>query len=144
MMEKMLKAQIERGKADALALRNAAPNMTDGELIASINSIPKFDPNKDYSAWNVGAPVKELVDGEYKVFRLLVPHDAADYNGTPSTLPNLWVMCVDDRIEPKPLEERVNDLERASAVNEEYLATLDEALIQMYEMMAEALNDEGV
>lgn len=136
-MMNFLAEQIERGKADAIALRNAAPTMTDAELIASVNRVPVFNPSKDYSAWAVGSPVKELVDGEYCVFRMLVPHNAADYNGTPSTLPNLWVMCVDDRIEPKPLEERVEDLEQANAVNEEYLATLDEALIQMYEMMAE-------
>ena len=100
MMEKMLNEQIERGKADALALRNAAPNMTDSELIASIGCIPKFDPTKDYSAWNVGSPVKELMDDEYKVFRLLVPHNASDYNGTPSTLTELWKMCILGEPEP--------------------------------------------
>lgn len=137
MMEKMLTEQTERGKADAIALRNAAPNMTDNELIASINRIPKFNPSKDYSAWNVGAPVKELVDGEYCVFRLLVPHNANDYNGTPSALSDLWQMCVEEGDEVKPLEARVEDLERANVANEEYLATVDDALIQMYEMLAE-------
>lgn len=100
MMDKMLKEQIERGKADALALRNAAPTMTDSELIASVNRVPVFNPSKDYSAWNVGAPVKELVDGEYKVFRLLVPHNASDHNGTPSTLTDLWQVCVAEEPEP--------------------------------------------
>lgn len=138
MIDKMLKEQIERGKADALALRNAAPTMTDGELIASITRIPKFNPTKDYSTWAVGSPVKELVDGEYKVFRLLVPHDAADHNGTPSALTELWAMCVEEKVEVPTVEERIAELERANAANEEYIANIDDALIQMYEMMAEA------
>ena len=129
----MIEKMIERGKADALALRNAAPTMTDGELIASANRIPKFNPNKDYSLWAVGSPVKELVDGEYKVFRLLIPYNAADVYGTPSTLTEVWKMCVDDSIEVKPLEERVDDLERANAINEECISNIDDVLIQMYE-----------
>ena len=137
MTEKMLNEQIERGKADAIALRNAAPNMTDGELIASINCIPKHNPNKDYSAWAVGSPVKELVDGEYAVFRLLVPHDAKDYSGSPSTLVELWSVCVEEKTETQTVEERIAELERANAVNAEYIATIDDALIQMYEMMAD-------
>ena len=131
MIDKMLKEHIERGKADALALRNAAPTMTDAELIASVSRIPKFNPSKDYSAWNVGAPVKELVDGEYKVFRLLVPHNAADHNGTPSTLDDLWQMCVEERDEVKPLEARVEDLERENAFNKECIAAIEDALCEM-------------
>lgn len=100
MMDKILNEQIERGKADALALRATAPTMTDGELIASVSRIPVFNPSKDYSTWNVGAPVKEMVDGEYKVFRLLVPHDATKYHGTPSTLTELWFVCVEEEPEP--------------------------------------------
>ena len=138
-MMNILNEQIERGKADALALRNAAPTMTDGELIASAHCIPKFNPTKDYSSWTVGSPVKELVDGEYKVFRLLVPHNASDYNGTPSTLSDLWSICVEERVNAPTVDERIAELERANAVNEEYIATLDEALIQMYEMMAEMM-----
>lgn len=134
----MIEKMIERGKADALALRNAAPTMTDGELIASANRIPKFNPSKDYSTWAVGSPVKELVDGEYKVFRLLIPHNAADHNGTPSTLSDLWAVCIEETVNEQTVEERIAELERANAVSEEYIATLDEALIQMYEMMAEA------
>ena len=100
MIDKMLKKQIERGKADALALRNAAPTMTDAELIASVSRVPVFNPSKDYSAWSVGAPVKELVDGEYKVFRLLIPHNAKNYSGAPSTLADLWSICVEEEPEP--------------------------------------------
>lgn len=125
-MMDILNAQFERGKADALALRNAAPTMTDAELIASVNRVPVFNPSKDYSAWNVGAPVKELVDGEYKVFRLLVPHNAKDYSGTPSALTELWSICVEE--EPEPTwNEQV----------EAQLAEHDEALIDIYEMMFE-------
>ena len=100
MMDKLLNEQLERGKADAIVLRNAAPTMTDSELIASVGRIPKFNPSKDYSAWAVGSPVKELVDGEYCVFRLIVPHNAKDYSGTPSTLTDLWSVCVADAPEP--------------------------------------------
>ena len=138
MMEKMLKAQIERGKEAALELRKNAPTMTDGELIASIRCIPVFNANKDYSLWNVGAPVKELVDGEYKVFRLLIPYNAADVFGTPSTLTELWSICIEEKVNELTVDERIAELERANALKDEYIATLDEALIQMFEMMAEA------
>ena len=100
MMDKILNEQLERGKADALALRNAAPTMADSELIASVSCIPKFNPNKDYSNWAFGSPVKELVDGEYSVFRLLVPHNAKKHSGTPSTLTDLWAVCVAEEPEP--------------------------------------------
>lgn len=99
---KIIAEQIERGRAAALALRAAAPHMTDNELIASMRDIPKFNPEKDYSEWNVGAPVKEEVDGEYKVFRLLVPHNAAEHDGIPSTLPEFWAVCVETEIEAEP------------------------------------------
>lgn len=141
--ETMIAEQRERGREAALALRANAPTMTDNELIASMRNIPKFNPNKDYSQWNVGAPIKEQVDGEYKVFRLLVPHNAADYEGTPSTLTELWAVCVEIEVEETPtLEDRVAELELANAAledaicemdaaNEERIATIEDALCEM-------------
>lgn len=131
MMEKMLKEQLERGKADALALRNAAPNMTDAELIASIGSIPKFNPTKDYSAWPVGSPVKEMVDGEYVIYRLLVPHNAKDYSGTPADLSGLWKAC-NMVIPTEPTtEERIAELEAANAALEDALCDMDAVIEEM-------------
>ena len=122
MMDKMLNEQLERGKADAIALRNAAPTMTDGELIASVSRIPTFNHNKDYSSWAFGSPVKELVDGEYCVFRLLVPHDAKAYSGTPSTMPERWQMCIAE--EP---EATWNDQIEAQVV---YTAMMTDTLLE--------------
>lgn len=123
MIEKMLNEQKERGKAAALALRERAAGMTDSELIAEMSNIPKFNPNKDYSGWPVGAPVKEDLDGEYKVFRLLVPHNAADYSGTPATLPDLWAVCVEE--EPAP---SWNDQIEAQVV---YTAMMTDTLLEV-------------
>lgn len=97
MMDKILSEQIERGKADAIALRNAAPTMTDSELIASAGRIPKFNPEKDYSGWPVGAPVKTVEDCETVVYRLVTPHNAKDYG---AMRPEYWKRCVEE--EPAP------------------------------------------
>lgn len=113
MSDKILMEQLERGKADALALRNAAPTMTDAELVESIGRIPVHSPHRNYSAWPVGAPVKEMVDGEYVIYRLLVPHNAEDYSGTPSVLGDLWKACnMVIPVEPTT-EERIAELEDA-------------------------------
>lgn len=93
--EKLIAQQRELGRVDALDLRERAPSMEDAEIIAEQNKIPVFESDKDYSAWEVGSPVKEMVGEEYKVFKLLIPHNAADYIGTPSTLSDLWEMCED-------------------------------------------------
>lgn len=131
MSDKILMEQLERGKANALALRNAAPNMTDAELIASIGSIPEFNPAKDYSAWPVGAPVKEMAEGEYVIYRLLVPHNAEDYSGTPSVLGNLWKRCnMVIRAEPTT-EERIAELEAANAALEDALCDMDAVIEEM-------------
>lgn len=79
----VMKAQ---GKADALDLRSRAADMDGTGIIAEEAKAPAFDPAKDYSAWPVGAPVR---DGG-QVYKLIQPHNAASYQGTPSTLPALW------------------------------------------------------
>ena len=95
--EKLIAQQREQGRADALDLRERAPSMEDAAIIAEQNKIPVFEPDKDYSAWEVGSPVKELVGEEYKVFKLLIPHNASEHDGTPATLPDLWEMCMADK-----------------------------------------------
>lgn len=76
----------KQGKADALDLRERAPEMTGTEIIAEERKVPPFDPAKDYSGWPVGAPVTD----EGQVWPLIQPHNAADYSGRPSTLRALW------------------------------------------------------
>lgn len=82
----IMEAMKSQGKADALALREASPDMTGTELISEERKVPPFDPTKDYSGWPVGAPVAD----EGQVWTLLIPHNAASYVGRPSTLRALW------------------------------------------------------
>ena len=74
------------GKADALDLRERAPSLTGTEVIAEESKVPAFDPAKDYTNWPVSAPVAD----EDQVWILLIPHNAANYSGRPSTLRALW------------------------------------------------------
>ena len=74
------------GRADALDLRERAPSLTGTEVIAEESKVPAFDPAKDYTNWPVGAPVAD----EDQVWILLIPHNAANYSGRPSTLRALW------------------------------------------------------
>lgn len=74
------------GRADALKLREEANGLTGTEIIDRIISIPAFDPQKDYSAWPIDAPVTD----EGQVWLLIQPHNAAHYAGRPSSLRALW------------------------------------------------------
>ena len=78
----------EKGAFDAQALQReaAAGTVTQTEIIDREISAPDFDPQKDYSAWPVNAPVQD--DGQ--VWLLLQPHNADDYDGRPSSLRALW------------------------------------------------------
>ena len=78
----------EKGAFDAQALQRdaAAGTVTQTEIIDREISAPAFDPQKDYSAWPVNAPVQD--DGQ--VWLLLQPHNADDYQGRPSSLRALW------------------------------------------------------
>lgn len=76
----------ELGRANALALREEAANLTGTQIIDREYSAPAFDPEKDYSAWPVGAPVTD----EGQVWLLIQPYNAAHYEGRPSTLRALW------------------------------------------------------
>lgn len=88
-MNTLMEALRSLGRADALALRERAADMTGTEIIAAEHCIPAFDPAKDYSAWPAGSPV---ADGG-QVWTLLQPHNAADYTGSPATLRALWSLC---------------------------------------------------
>ena len=76
----------EQGRKDALSLRSRAADMDGTAIIAEEAKVPAFDPEKDYSAWPVGAPVRD----EGQVWTLLQPHNAAYYTGRPSGLRALW------------------------------------------------------
>ena len=84
--EVVLNALRTLGKVDAVDLRRRAPDMDGTALIAEEEKIPAFDPQKDYSGWLAGAPVSD----EGQVWTLLQPHNAAHYDGRPSTLRALW------------------------------------------------------
>ena len=85
-MSKMIEVFRSLGRADALALRNEAVNLTGTQIIDREHSAPAFDPQKDYTCFPAGAPVTD----EGQVWLLIQPHNAADYEGRPSTLRALW------------------------------------------------------
>ena len=98
--ELVLSIMREQGKADALDLRTRAPQMTGTEVINEEMKIPTYDNNKDYSMWEVGAPV--IHDGQ--VYALLQPYNAQSHPDTsPTTLPALWrVVHTTDASKAKP------------------------------------------
>ena len=74
------------GRSDALKLREEAHSLTGTQIIDCEHSAPVFDPQKDYSTWPAGAPVTD----EEQMWLLIQPHNAAHYDGRPSTLRALW------------------------------------------------------
>ena len=84
--EFVLEVWRETGRNDALSLRGRAQEMDGTAIIAEEHKIPTWDPQKDYSAWPVGAPV--VHDGN--VFGLMQPHNASYYMAVPADLPALW------------------------------------------------------
>ena len=92
--EVVLMAMQMHGREAALNLRGRAADLDGTAIIAEEVKIPEFDNTKDYSGWAVGAPVRELIDGEYQVFKLLIPHNASHYIGsTPANSPAMWSIC---------------------------------------------------
>lgn len=84
-------AMRAKGAADAADLRAQASSMDGTAIIAREAAIPQYDGQRDYSAWPVGSPVWEEVDGARQVFTLITPHNAANYPGElPSNTPALW------------------------------------------------------
>ena len=74
------------GRKNALALRYAAHGMTGTEIIDREQDAPQYDPQKDYSGYPAGSPVR---DGG-QVWLLLQPHNASHYTGRPADLRALW------------------------------------------------------
>ena len=74
------------GRAAALQLRAEASEMTGTQIIDREQDAPMFDPEKDYSSWPAGSPVR---DGE-QVWILLQPYNAAIYPQRPAELRALW------------------------------------------------------
>lgn len=89
--DRQLNEAFERGRRDALDLRSRSVDMDGTAIIAEESKIPVFDPEKDYTEWPVGSPVREPVEGEYQVYGLLQPYNASHYPGsTPSNTPAIW------------------------------------------------------
>lgn len=85
--EMILGVMRAQGRADALDLRERAAGMDGAAVIAERDKAPVWEPDKDYSAWPVGAPVRD----EGRTYGLIQPHNAAHYPDTrPATLPALW------------------------------------------------------
>ena len=92
--ELILEVMREQGKSDALDLRSRANELDGTGVIAEEAKVPVFDGSKDYSAWPAGSPVREEVSGEWQVYKLITPYNAANYPGsTPSNTPALWSVC---------------------------------------------------
>lgn len=91
--EIVLQAMRSQGAADARDLRDRANSLDGSAVIEEEMKVPAFDPEKDYTSWPAGAPVYEEVAGEHQVFKLITPHNASHYEGSPSTLPALWSIC---------------------------------------------------
>ena len=77
---------FEKGKENARSLRAAAKEMNGTEIIDRERDAPQFEPDRDYSGFPVGSPVR---DGG-QVWLLLQPHHAAHFHGRPETLRALW------------------------------------------------------
>lgn len=98
--DKQLNEAFERGRRDALDFRSRAVDMDGTGIIAEERKAPQFDPDKDYSGWPVGAPVRY----EGQVYTLLQPHNAAHYpDSTPANTPALWsITHTTDPAQAKP------------------------------------------
>lgn len=86
MSAKMNEIMRSLGRADALRLREEAPNLDGTEIIAREAAAPAWSHDKDYSGWKAGSPVTD----EGQVWTLIQPHNASHYEGRPSTLRALW------------------------------------------------------
>lgn len=86
--EEMLVKMREKGAEDATALQTkaVAGEVTHTEIIDQEIAVPAFDPKKDYSNWKKDSPVAD----EGQVWLLIQPHNAAHYEGRPSTNRALW------------------------------------------------------
>lgn len=74
------------GQREAAELRKSAAEMDGTAIIAMERAVPAWSHEQDYTGWPVGAPVAD----EGQVWLLIQPHNAASYEGRPSTLRALW------------------------------------------------------
>lgn len=77
------------GAREAAELRTGAADMHGTAIISMERAVPAWDKQQDYTGWPKGAPVTHGA----QVYTLITPHRAADYEGTPVTLPALWNLC---------------------------------------------------
>lgn len=84
--ELILEVLRNLGKREAAELRQNASEMDGTAIIAMERAVPVWDKQQDYTGWPVGAPVAD----EGQVWLLIQPHNAANYDGRPSTLRALW------------------------------------------------------
>ena len=74
------------GKREAIELRAGAADLDGTAIISMERAVPAWDKQQDYTGWPVGSPVAD----EDQVWTLITPHNAANYQGRPSTLRALW------------------------------------------------------
>lgn len=74
------------GQREAVELRKSTAEMDGTAIIAMERAVPAWSHEQDYTGWPVGAPVAD----EGQVWLLIQPHNAASYEGRPSTLRALW------------------------------------------------------
>lgn len=82
----VLELMRDMGRREAAALRETASTLTGTEIIAQERAVPPWNGQQDYTSWPKGAPVTD----ESQVWTLIQPHNAANYQGRPSTLRALW------------------------------------------------------
>lgn len=85
----ILEVLRDLGKREATELRQNASEMGGTAIIAMERAVPTWDKQQDYTGWPVGSPVSD----EDQVWTLITPHNAANYQGRPSTLRALWSLC---------------------------------------------------
>ena len=85
-MAKMSEILYSLGQSDARDLRARAKDMDGTSIIREEHKIPRWRADRDYSNHPVGSPARH----EGQVYKLIQPHNAANYGGTPATLPALW------------------------------------------------------
>ena len=84
----------EEGRRNALDLASRASAMDGTAIIAEEQKVPLFEWGKDYSKCQRGAPIGEIIDGEFFVFNMLTPVNTANYPGMlPSKNPAEFSMC---------------------------------------------------
>lgn len=85
---------FEEGRRDALDLAVRAANMDGTAIIAEEQKVPLFVWGTDYSKCQRGAPIGEIIDGEFFVFTMITPVNTANYPGMlPSKNPAEFSMC---------------------------------------------------